>query len=453
MSQTLPTAETAAVPNSSGITVIIVGLGIAGLTTAVECHRRGHSVIGFEKREDHHQLGDLVGLGANGMNVLSRWDKSMRPALDAIRAVISSIDYYDSGGELKGSLPYASDDLLNVHVVQRSGLIDLLYGKARDRGIDLRFGVRVCDYWESEGNAGIVLENGHKVAADCVIAADGVHSKATGIFTGEDVAPYSTGAAIYRSHFDARAIRDDPEANWILNSTAQADNVNMYFGKDTTLLVGTVGKGKYVSWNMPHKQVKGLSNSWLQPADPQRVMEFVKDWPIGQKLTAILSKTPPQRCWNHSILARYPLSTWVSKGGRMIVIGDAAHPMHPNLAQGANLAIEDAAVVAICLELCGKENVPIGLRVMEKLRHKRVSVVQAAAIKAMERQFDANWDTDQVQGKPTYIPRPAWLLRHDCVGHTYDEYQSAALAVANGSEYIPTNAPLNGVYDDVPEPA
>lgn len=57
MTKTLPTAETAAVPNSSGITVIIVGLGIAGLTTAVECHRRGHSVIGFEKREDHHQLG------------------------------------------------------------------------------------------------------------------------------------------------------------------------------------------------------------------------------------------------------------------------------------------------------------------------------------------------------------------------------------------------------------
>lgn len=54
-----------------------------------------------------------------------------------------------------------------------SGLIDLLYGKAKDCGIDLRFGAIVCDYWESEGNAGIVLENGHKVAADCVIAADG----------------------------------------------------------------------------------------------------------------------------------------------------------------------------------------------------------------------------------------------------------------------------------------
>ncbi|KAH2490949.1 hypothetical protein KXV28_004660 [Aspergillus fumigatus] len=115
------------------------------------------------------------------------------------------------------------------------------------------------------------------------------------------------------------------------------------------------------------------------------------------------------------------------------------------------MAIEDAAVVATCLELCGKKNMPVGLRVVEKLRQKRVSVVEAASIKAMERQFDANWDTDQAHGKPTYDPRPAWLLRHDCVRHTYDEHESAALAVASRSEYIPTNAPLNGVYDAIPE--
>ncbi|KAK9651809.1 hypothetical protein HCH54_001782 [Aspergillus fumigatus] len=214
------------------------------------------------------------------MNVLCRWDKSMRPAIDSIRAAISSFDYYDSNGELRDCLPYAPGDLLNVEVVHMSGLIDLLYGKAKDCGIDLRFGAIVCDYWESEGNAGIVLENGHKAAADCVIAADG-----WGTITGKDVAPYSTGAAIYRSHFDAREIRDDPEANWILDSTGQADHANMYLGKDTTLLVGTVGKGKNVSWDMPHK-----------PADPQHVVELVKDWPVGQKLAAILSKTPPQRC-------------------------------------------------------------------------------------------------------------------------------------------------------------
>lgn len=88
---------------------------------------------------------------------------------------------------------------------------------------------------------------------------DGVHSKATGTITGKDVAPYSTGAAIYRSHFDAREIRDDPEANWILDSTGQADHANMYLGKDTTLLVGTVGKGKNVSWDMPHKVSSSLA--------------------------------------------------------------------------------------------------------------------------------------------------------------------------------------------------
>lgn len=57
MARSLLTTETVTLPNSTGVTVIIVGLGIAGLTAAVECHRRGHSVIGFEKKEDHHWLG------------------------------------------------------------------------------------------------------------------------------------------------------------------------------------------------------------------------------------------------------------------------------------------------------------------------------------------------------------------------------------------------------------
>lgn len=148
----------------------------------------------------------------------------------------------------------------------------------------------------------------------------------------------------------------------------------------------------------------------------------------------------------------------------MIVIGDAAHPMPPNLGQGANQAIEDAAVLAICLELSGKENIPLGLRVMQELRcvpsiplrrttanllyrHKRVSVVQNAAIDEMEKSFRANWDADQTEAKPNHVPHPAWVLRHDCIKHAYEEFQTVADSYLNGREYIPTNAPVDGGYD------
>lgn len=51
-----------------------------------------------------------------------------------------------------------------------------------------------------------------------------------------------------------------------------------------------------------------------------------------------------------------------------MLIGDAAHPFLPYTGQGGNQAIEDAAVLAICLQLSGKKNVPLALRVAEKLR-------------------------------------------------------------------------------------
>ncbi|KAG2411990.1 hypothetical protein HFD88_009546 [Aspergillus terreus] len=335
----------------------------------------------------------------------------------------------------------------DVVTVQRSGLLDLLYQTAKDCGVGLRFGVKVTGYWESEDGAGILLENGDKVAADCVIAADGIHSRARDIITGEEPVPHETGVAIYRSHFAADIIAGQPDANWILEGVGERDTCKVYFGKNASLMIGTLGKGKYVFWALPHRDVEGLSEAWLQPADARRASECIKDWPIGKKTTAVLSRTPPGSCWNHLLTSRRPLSTWVSKGGRMIVIGDAAHPMPPNLGQGANQAIEDAAVLAICLELSGKGKIPLGLRVMQELRHKRVSVVQNAAIDEMEKSFRANWDADQTEAKPNHVPHPAWVLRHDCIKHAYEKFQTVADSYLNGREYIPTNAPVDGVYD------
>ncbi|KAL4891855.1 hypothetical protein BDV59DRAFT_194038 [Aspergillus ambiguus] len=371
----------------------------------------------------------------------------MVEALDNIRTVLSSIDIHDTFGELRGKMEYFSTENCDVVTVQREGLLDLLYQNAKDCAIDLRFGIKVTGYWESEEGAGILLENGDKVAADCVVAADGVHSRARDIITGEEPVPHETGAAVYRSHFAADTVAGEPDAKWILESVGETDTVKVYFGRNASLMLGTLGKGKYVHWALPHRDVEGLAEAWLQPADALCALEYIRDWPVGKKLIAVLSRTPPGSCWNHLLISRRPLSTWVSKGGRMIVIGDAAHPMPPNLGQGANQAIEDAAVLAICLELSGKGDIPLGLRVMEKLRHKRVSMVQNASIDVMEKVLRADWDADQTEARPNHIPHPAWVLRHDCIKHTYEEFQTVANSYRNGREYIPTNAPFNGVFD------
>jgi 2-polyprenyl-6-methoxyphenol hydroxylase-like FAD-dependent oxidoreductase len=113
----------------------------------------------------------------------------------------------------------------------------------------------------------------------------------------------------------------------------------------------------------------------VQAASVDPVLAYIQDWPIARKLSAVISKTPQGKCFNHALVTRKPLGTWVSQQGRMILIGDAAHPFLPHTGQGANQSIEDAAVVAICLRLSSLakrdsegDGVPLALRAMEKLR-------------------------------------------------------------------------------------
>lgn len=106
----------------------------------------------------------------------------------------------------------------------------------------------------------------------------------------------------------------------------------------------------------------------MQPASPEVVLRSLEDWPAGKRLAAIVARTPLGRCFNQSLVNRPPLGRWVSGGGRMIVIGDAAHSFLPYAGQGGNQGIEDAAVLAICLERSGYD-IPLALRSMEKIRY------------------------------------------------------------------------------------
>jgi 2-polyprenyl-6-methoxyphenol hydroxylase-like FAD-dependent oxidoreductase len=78
--------------------------------------------------------------------------------------------------------------------------------------------------------------------------------------------------------------------------------------------------------------------------------------------------TPEKQLIDYKLLWRDPLPGWVSKQGRMMLVGDSAHPFLPTSGQGAGQAIEDAATIAICLELAGKQEIPLALRTCEKIR-------------------------------------------------------------------------------------
>lgn len=143
-------------------------------------------------------------------------------------------------------------------VINRSDTVGALHRYAQRLTIDLRFGITVKDYWEEESQAGVMIESheGHeRLAADCVIASDGIHSKARAVVLGghEKTHLRKTGSAIFRCGFPASLLQDCPEAQWLLEGTETHDQLNHFIGKDITVLMGTGRHGKDVYWGCMHK--------------------------------------------------------------------------------------------------------------------------------------------------------------------------------------------------------
>lgn len=137
----------------------------------------------------------------------------------------------------------------------RGELAVVMYEYAKTlENVEFRLGHRITEYWETETEAGIIA-NGEKISADCVIAADGVHSKARRYVTGDGGAPHGSGYAIYRAWFDAELIKVDPDARWLLEDTERGDRDNtwLYIGPDIHCMLGTAKGGKEVFWQCTHK--------------------------------------------------------------------------------------------------------------------------------------------------------------------------------------------------------
>jgi 2-polyprenyl-6-methoxyphenol hydroxylase-like FAD-dependent oxidoreductase len=377
MTTKLPSGPDAiCVPGSSGINIIIVGAGIAGLSAAIECHRKGHVVTVYEKASGLRKVGDSITLSRNGARVVAKWGNGeVHDALNKLRAHASCVEIRDGCGQFLGISDLSPYQEGEGYVVSRPGLVEVFYNHARDLGIAIHHDCRVTDYWETETEAGIIINGKERVGADCVVHADGAHSRARAFVAGEDPKPTSSGCAILRACFDSSLLRDDCEASWILDQTGDKDSAICFVGDDgSDLVVGTLQHGAKVLWICTHQDTSTARESWSTPSDMKDVLAKVRRWPCWAKLDPIVRHTPEHLVVNYHLFTRPPLNRWVSTRGRMILIGDAAHPYSPKAGQGACQAIEDAAVVAVALELAGPENVPLGLRVVEKVRYIYISV-------------------------------------------------------------------------------
>jgi 2-polyprenyl-6-methoxyphenol hydroxylase-like FAD-dependent oxidoreductase len=413
----------------SGITVIIVGAGFAGIAAAIECDRKGHTPIILEKAssiEEITRYGDIISFDPNGARNFERWPGVIEDMQKVARQT-SWLDLYSWKGEFVTRQSFQGENnwgpRINGH---RGELYGIMYAHAIARGMDIRLGQRVTDYFENDEKSGVVI-NGEELTADVVIAAEGVRSRGRKIVLGFDDKPKSSGYAVYRSWFSGDAIKDKP----LLKHLVNGDSHSGFIGPDLHFLVSSLKGGKEFNWVFTHKDDGNIEESWQFPGRVEDCLKYVEGWaPIVQE---IVRSTPKgARLIDHKLVYRDPLPTFISPKCRIALIGDAAHPFLPTSIQGASQSIEDGVVLAACLEMTGKKDVPLAIRAYEEIRYERVHKAQATGVKTREKWHNANWDEIAKTPEAIHLTREAWLLNFDAEKDCYERFEEVAKELQSG---------------------
>ena len=350
--------------------VLIAGGGIGGLAAAVACAREGLPVQLLERSEQFSEVGAGLQMGPNVTRILRAW--GLADAFAQLAAFPKLLQARDAQtGQVLGALrlgerahalygaPYAT--------IHRADLHGLLYSAAQSLGADLHLDQNVLDWRESADALQLRTDRAQQFEASALIGADGLWSGVRQQLLGDD-APEFTGHLAYR----AMVAQADLPVN------LRSDQVTVWMGPRLHVVHYPVRRGEWLNViAVVHGDQPPKPQDWDHTANANALMVALGK--VGADLRQRLEAISAWRLW--ALHDRTPVrSASQMAQGRVALLGDAAHPMRPYLAQGAGMAIEDAQVLAHCLAH-GTGSVPQSLQTYAELRWARNARVQARAIR------------------------------------------------------------------------
>ena len=389
--------------------VLIAGAGIAGLCTALALLQRGVDVTVFEQADTLRELGAGVQLSPNGTRVLL--SLGLGPAMAAVACVAAAKEVRLGSTGQRWPLFNLGDDALArfgapYWMLHRGDFHQVLLVAVQARKPDaVRLGQRALGFEQDARAITLITDDGQRIPGDALLAADGVHSALRQAAFGAGAAEF-TGLMAWRGVLPCAALPAALSAPIGANWVGPGGHVITYPLRRGELL-NFVGIVERDDWR---------AESWADVGTHADCHRDFAGWhaDIHRLIDAV--QTPYQ--W--ALLSRPPLPAWTR--GRFCAIGDAAHPTLPMLAQGANMALEDALLVARCLtELPDGQGVAPALQRFEALQRPRaIRIVKGSADNA--RRFHNPVLADP-QAAAAYIEREwapelvrqryDWLFEHD----------------------------------------
>jgi len=348
---------------------LIVGAGVAGLAAGIALAQRGVQPLTLDRAPESSPAGGGLQLGPNAVKVL--WALGLRDQLCTLAACPDRIELRQLGtGLLLGQLhlgprfearygaPYCT--------LLRSDLSAMLLQAHASLGLEVQWERTVQSVAQSHQSVLVETPNEVRYEASAVIGADGLWSACRPAVSAADQPKAAEQIAV-------RAVLPAPTAE-----AAFSTKVQVHSAPGRHLVSYPVQAGRAIALVAIVPSREALSPGWGAPLARDRLMEALGPMPL--RLSAMVEAAGPWLAW--PLWASAPLSSARAQAdGRVALIGDAAHPMRPHLAQGAAMGLEDALVLANCWARVGNSSPVQAFADFANLRWRRNARTQSRAIR------------------------------------------------------------------------
>lgn len=398
--------------------IAIIGAGIGGLTAAIALRQRGFEVALYEQAPLLTEVGAGLQVGPNAVKVYRAL------GLDAeLRAIagepIDAISLNWSDGKVLSRAPMKAGMTaqfgaphLDVH---RGDLLRLLAKLVPEEIVHL--GKRCIAIEQRPDTSAARFADGSTIEADLVIGSDGIRSMVRESLFGRD-APRFTGMECWRATLPVEKLVDRRYGAGEIFDTNDAVN---WLGPPGRVVCYPICAGRVFNIFCGHVTTNWVEESWTIPSHLSEVLEAYRGY--HETLIKMFHAVDPALWFKWGVFDRDPLPRWTV--GRVTLLGDAAHPMPPTLAQGAAMAVEDSFVLARALDQ-HRGDLDAGLQTYEAERRPFTARAQLQA----REQFELN---QSVPPKPR-LSRD-WMFANDVTrpGSTFAQ-ATAEKAYDSGKE-------------------